>query len=288
MNRNARTLTMALVLALGLALVAGCSDDTITVPGGGDETTGAPQLPPQSTMKIELDFFGIDTPQFNTAELAKTTPAEFLESTAAGDHTNWINAYVRAIWTHLLIYDLLEEPVGAFALAIHSVPQQQEDGSWLWTYIFVEDNVEYSIFLYGTPMTDRVLWRMEVSTNDLEAPLDHLVWFEGEVMKDDSNGYWQFYDLDGSDLLRIDWENLSAVEHRLALTVNGEGHEDEGDTVEFYESATMGSITYYDASELLESEIVWYADGSGSLTVPDYNDGLRACWDQMQVNTACE
>jgi hypothetical protein len=239
-------------------------------------------------MEFELDFFGIDTPQFSEAELSQTTPAEFLEAASAGDHTNWINAYVRAIWTHLLIYDLLEEPIGAFALAIHSVPQPQQDGSWLWTYIFVEDNVEYSIFLYGTPMTDRVLWRMEVSTNDLEAPLDHLVWFEGEAMKDDSQGYWQFYDVDGSQLIRIDWENPSVAEHRLTLTVNGEGLEDEGDWVEFYESSTMGSITYYDASELLESNITWYADGSGSLTVPDYNDGATACWDEMQVNTVCQ
>jgi hypothetical protein len=49
-----------------------------------------------------------------------------------------------------------------------------------------------------------------------------------------------------------------------------------------------GSIVYYDASEDTTSDITWFADGSGSLTVPDYNNGDQACWDTEQRNEACK
>ncbi len=118
-------------------------------------------------------------------------------------------------------------------------------------------------------------------------------------MNDNSGGYWQFYDpifggpaasapaTDGVETARIDWENVSATEHRLTVTVNGEGHEDEGDYLEFYESTATGTIDHYDASEDASSNITWYADGSGSLTVPDYNDGQQACWDTNQEDIDC-
>ena len=35
-------------------------------------------------------------------------------------------------------------------------------------------------------------------------------------------------------------------------------------------------------------DIIWNeADGSGSLRVPDYNDGVRACWDTNQFDVEC-
>lgn len=297
MRKTTRILTMALALFVGLQLFAGCSnDDAVQLPTGPKEPEGAPQLPSMSTMKLELNFFGIETPVLDEATLSKGTPSDQLMATTAGDHSNWINAFVRAIFVQLIMYDALQEPIGAFALAIHSVPQAIGDGSYLWTYIFVEDGVEYSIFLYGTPMTDRVVWRLEVSADTPELVLDHFVWFEGVGMRNESEGYWQFYEpvatppgtpTDGTELMRIDWENISASEHRVTVTVNGAGLEDEGDYLEFYETGTMGSITAYDASILETSQIVWYADGSGSLTVPDYNDGLQACWDTEQVNIDC-
>ncbi len=172
----------------------------------------------------------------------------------------------------------------------------------MWTYIFVEDDIEYSVFLYGTPQENHVDWRLEVSTNDPEFLLDHFKWFEGEVMNDNSEGYWQFYDpvlapptlitnvsaaTEGTETVRIDWEHASATEHRLSVTVNSEGHPDEGDYLDFYESLIVGYINHYDASEVQYSEITWYPNGSGSLTVPDYNNGEKACWDEKQEDTNC-
>jgi len=303
MKKTIRTLTTTLALAASLWLLQGCSKDTTTAPVG-DTAASAPELPSESTMKFDLDFFGAPTPALDQSLLVASTPSEVAPAMTAGvtatDHENWINAFIRAVYAQLVVYDAVNEPIGAFALAIHSVPQKQGDGSWLWTYIFVDQGTEYDIFLYGTPGPDHATWRMEVSTDNPDFLLDHFVWFEGEAKNDNSSGYWQFYmpvfgsavaagtpPTEGTPLMRIDWENLSRREHRLTITVNGPGLENEGDTVEFYESATMGRIDVYDASEATPYNVTWYADGSGSLTVPDYNGGAKACWDTQQRNVEC-
>jgi len=294
-SRIINSLTTGLALVLTAALIAGCStDNTITVPeGDGAQTSNAPALPGLSTMSLQLDFFGTPTPAVDAESIVQGKPSDALaRAAAAGNHSNWINAYVRAIYATLITFDALEEPIGAFALAIHSVPQPQDDGSYLWTYIFVdEDSVEYSIFLYGTPRVDRVLWRMEVSTNDPKQPLTHFVWFDGETLNNDTGGFWQFYqpidETTGTALVRMDFLN-GITENRLTVTVNGVGHDDEGDYLDFRETEFTGSIEHYDASDAALASILWRGDGSGSLTVPDYNDGMKACWDTRQRDTDCQ
>ncbi len=294
-NRIVQRILAPVATAAALAMVvAGCGGNDVTGTGngnGGGGAAGAPKLPPTSTMVFQPDFFGVQPPapvSPRAIETGKLDPAT-LQAAAAGDHTNFITAYVRALFVHLLVYDALEEPIGAFAAAINAVPQAQPDGSYLWTYIFVEGPREYSVFLYGTPQVDRVQWRLEVSSNDPAMPLDHFVWFDGESMNDDSGGFWQFYEpvdsTNGVQSARIDWAN--GATNSLTITVNGATQPDVGDSLVFTESATMGSITYTDASAGETTTITWYADGTGSITAPDYNGGLPACWDSQQVNTTC-
>jgi hypothetical protein len=272
------------------AALAGCSDDSTTRPDV--DNNQAPALPAVSTMKFNLDFYGVQAPTVDAQSLETGRPSDaMLQTAAAGDHENWINAYVRAVFIYLTTFDMLEEPIGAFAYAIHSVPQKQSDGSYLWTYIFVDKEIEYSVFLFGTPKLDTVEWRMEVSSNNPAQVLNHFVWFTGESKRDDTGGYWQFYvpvdETNGVPVVRIDWVN-GLHEDTLTLTVNGAGLENEGDVLEFSDSKATGSIEYFDASENLTSSIIWHSDGSGSLTVPDYNGGAKACWDTEQRNVACE
>jgi len=269
--------------------LSGCSDDSTTRPDVDNDQ--APALPAVSTMKFNLDFYGVASPAVDAQSLATGRPSDAMLQSAAGDHENWINAYVRAVFIYLTTFDMLEEPIGAFAYAIHSVPQKQDDGSYLWTYIFVDKEIEYSVFLFGTPKLDTVEWRLEVSSNNPALLLDHFVWFSGESKRDDTGGYWQFFEpidaTNGVPSVRIDWVN-GLHEDTLTLTVNGVGYENEGDILTFSDSKTTGSIEYFDASEDLTSSINWHSDGTGSLTVPDYNGGAKACWDTEQRNVACE
>jgi hypothetical protein len=295
MRRLINSFTTTLAAILAVTVIAGCStDNTITLPdGAGGQTSDAPRLPALSTMSLQLDFFGVPTPAVDGQSLAQGKPSDALTQTAAeGNHSNWINAYVRAIYAQLITFDALEEPIAAFALAIHSVPQPQDDGSYLWTYIFVaDDGIEYSIFLYGTPRLDVVRWRLEVSTNDPGLALDHFVWFDGETRNDETGGFWQFYKpvdaTAGVPVVRMDHLN-GTTENRLTVTVNGVGHEDEGDYLDFRETEFTGSIQHYDKSENMLASILWNADGTGSLTVPDYNNGEKACWDERQRDIDCQ
>jgi hypothetical protein len=268
-----------LVAALALTgLVACSSDDTATNP-----TEGAPQLPPLSSMQMDLSFFSIDV---DVASAQAGSPSETLKANYSGKE-NFIQAAVRTFYVQLVIYTSFEAPVHAFAAAIHSVPQPQPDGSWLWTFIFVEDGVDYGIFLYGKPVGNVVEWRMEVSSNNPDVPLDHFVWFDGESKQDDSGGFWNFYspEAPGESFLRLDWSNVPAGTHTLSITVlQGD---DVDDTLVINEAPQASTIDYTDASAGETHNITWRYDGSGSLTVPDYNNGETACWDIRQRDTVC-
>jgi hypothetical protein len=274
--------------ALALLVLFGCSDDA-TKPAE-DRGARAPALPSASTMLFDLDFPAEEQATLSTEEIRSGKPGAATLA-AEADRQNWINALVRATYVVLVTYDHLEEPVAAFALAIHSVPQLQDDGSYLWTYIFVDHktDVEYQIFLYGLEGNASVSWRMEVSTNNPAQPLDHFVWFAGESAKDEHSGYWQFYmpvdQTIGTETARIDWLK-QPDERRLTITANGSGLPNEGDVLDFHHTRAQSTIEYSSAG--VTSNISWYPDGSGSITVPDYNDGGKACWDTHQRDVACE
>lgn len=289
---------LLLAMVLLVSCFQACTNDDNPVDTGISDLQ-PPALPAASTMTIDLSFF--DGAQVDGASLATGVPSGPTLAAAAGKE-HFINAAVRVLYVHLVFCAAFEPPVAAFALAIHSIPQLQSDGSWLWTYIFVDKGVEYSIFLYGKRVDNHNLWRMEVSASDPALGFDHFVWFDGEALVDGSSGYWQFYApvagdaaatasagsvTPGAPSVRIDWLHTGAGEHQLTILANEAGSEDEGDTVVFYDSPEVSFIHFNDLSAGALYEIIWYRDGSGSLEVPDYNGGVRACWDTRQNNSEC-
>ncbi|MCZ6767131.1 MAG: hypothetical protein O7D32_09400 [bacterium] len=277
------------VVAVALFGMQACSEDGDPVGPAQEEW---PALPEMSTMTMDLSFFGFAGA--DAISVKKGAPSEALLA-ANTERDNWINAVVRALFVQLTIYATFEAPVGAFAVAINSVPQPQSDGSWLWTFIFAEDGIEYSIFLYGMELQTEIDWRMEVSSNDPSFTLDRFVWFDGRSQLDESGGYWQFYypvlasgpPTAGVPVIRIDWLDAPNGDHLLTILNNEVSGPDEGDTVVLSETATISFIEMTDVSIPEVHNITWLADGSGSITVPDYNNGLIACWDQQGKNTVC-
>jgi hypothetical protein len=282
-----------LVLAMAFLGIQACSGDDPAAPANK-----APQIPSQSTMSIDLSFF--NTAQFDRASIHPGELPPVVQTGTGKD--NFINAAVRAFYIELTFWAALEPPVSAFSLAIHSVPQPQEDGSWLWTYVFVDHQIEYTIFLYGLDAGDHTVWRMEVSTNDPQMSLDHFVWFSGEAIKDNSSGYWQFYEpvlamlntsalsqaqTPGVESVRIDWLNQAGDIHQLTVLNDKEGAVDLGDNLVFYSSPTVSYLQFNDVSAPVVYNITWYPDGSGSIQVPDYNGGAKACWDVYRSDVVC-
>ncbi len=282
-----------LVLLVALLGIQACSDDDPTAP----PADRPPSLPDVATMTIDLSYF--NSAQVDRMSIEKGGPP--VAQVVIGKE-NFINAAVRLYFVELLFWAAIEPPVAAFALAIHSIPQLQSDGSWLWTYIYVKDEIEYRIFLYGTDRGDHTEWRMEVSTNNSQMPLDHFVWFAGEAMKNQSSGYWQFYEpilggaepaaselstTPGVQSIRIDWTNGTGDSHELTVLNNMPGGENEGDRLVFSTSLAMSYVEFVDVSEPVVYNVTWYLDGSGSIEVPDYNNGEKACWDTHQNDVAC-
>jgi hypothetical protein len=217
---------------------------------------------------------------------------------------HFLNAALRTHFLNLVVCAALVEPVAAFGLASRSLPQRQSDGSWLWTYIFVGDTAEYSIFLNGKKMGDYTRWRMEVSSTDPSQPLDHFLWFEGEVQMFQISGYWQFYEPEdvptvmatgadgllstpGIPCIRVDWEQRPDDEHELTFLINKEDVPEEGSRLTYFESPSVSSVDFFDSKAGRSGIITWNPDGSGSIEWPDYRDGEKCCWDKLQFNTVC-
>jgi len=285
MRRNLALIGIAAILA-ALAL-QGCSDSgKVAAP----VEAKPPSLPSVNTMKMDISPF--ESAQVDEQSIRLGTLTGPALAAAAPTKLNFFNAAVRVFFLDVVVYSALAQPAAAFATAVHSVPQHQPDGSWLWTYIYVgEGSVEYSIFLRGKQMESHVAWSMEVSSTDPATPLDHFLWFDGEVQSDVLSGYWQFYEpvsgSAGATCIRVDWENHSMVDRRLALLANKPGSPEEGSTLVFNEALESASIEFYDAVNGGTGTIVWNRDGSGSIEWPDYNGGVKGCWDVWQRDVVC-
>ncbi len=290
--RRHNVLICMVVLVVSLLLL-GCSSDTQVLE---PESPAPLDLPSVSTMEMDVDFFKPAQIDTQSAKLGKFD--ESIAASPAALKLNYLNAAVRVFFLNVVAYSVLAEPVAAFATAIHSVPQHQEDGSWLWTYIYVDNQgSEYSIFLRGKRMDTHVEWKMEVSSNDPNMILDHFLWFSGEVAIDRDSGYWQFYepatsgiadsDTPGIPSVRIDWLNNGVYDTRLAFLINKAGDEAEGTTLIFEEELETAMIEFYDATNDSTGTIIWHRDGSGSIEWPDYKEGVKGCWDVSQFDIDC-
>jgi hypothetical protein len=291
-----RLTTISLMILLAAFVLAGCSSEDSPV---GLEEQKAPSLPSIETMKLDIAFFdSADLPP----QAIETGKLDAPDAVATyGTHLNFLNAAVRVLYLDVVVYSALVEPVVAFQLAVRSVPQPQNDGSWLWTYIIVEDAAEYAIYLYGKDEGTYSSWRLEVSSNDPGMPLDHFTWFAGEVESNENGGYWQFYEpvveeavhaaaplaTPGIQSIRIDWAQRGMDGNSLILLVNKPGDPAEGSRLTFEELPEYSSVSFHDTEKDETGTILWRFDGTGYIEWPDYRDGERSCWDNTQHDVDC-
>ena len=269
--RSLRQGTGLIAIAMLMLLVSlnlgGCSD-TETSPTGV-ETAQAPVLPPAEQLIFDFSFF--DT----ASELDK----------AVGVHDNFINAYLRTALLDVMAKLVLAAPVGAFSAAVHTVPVAQDDGSWVWTYDWRHHQDVIRISLRGMPAGDVVEWELSL---DPGAVGEGILWFSGTTNGDGQEGRWVFHDLDAEGYPvsgEINWGPTRGG-HYLEF-VSREAEED-GDTLRFTDNYPDYRIDFTPGNADAASFIRWHASGAGSLMVPDYNDGLEACWNVDLHNVDCQ
>jgi hypothetical protein len=269
-TRNKLRDKFLLLAAVSVLALTGCSEDMPLGPIVDNESQAeAPVLPDASKLKIDLGFF----------EQGRDYDKIFARQ-------NFFNAYLRALVVTAMTELVLAPPVGAFSLAVHTVPSHQPDGSWLWVYTCVNGADEAQVRLRGTIAADGVDWELRVSIP--QEGVEQELWFDGSTRDDGDVGLWTFYDfnLEGRPAVaELAWQ-YGADETYLRLTaLYGE---DEGDELEFSVAGDEHRIDYDEGDSLDTWFIRWLAsDGSGSLRVPDYNGGAEACWDEEQYDVDC-
>ncbi len=278
---KARVRTLSFLIAAATAL-AGCGDDS-TEPA--DDVAQAPALPPAESMQFDFSFF--DQNPGPGGELNGVQAAGRIMS-----RDNWINAALRVALIDVAVNLALAPPRLAFLAALSEEPELQPDGSFLWVYTWTNQAEEaFEIRLRGRIEGDHVAWRLAVRSLDAGSEADPLVWFWGESNFANNSGFWIFHDLETREEVeaaRIDW-SIPAEDQRLAVFENiHEGHEGFGDTLSYSEEGAIVLVQFYDASEDLNAEITWdKVTRAGSLMVPGYNEGERACWDEYLDDLDC-
>ncbi len=273
----------SLSLAIVLATVSiGCSEQPLRPE---DDSKESPPLPPAESMQFDFSYFERDS-RFPTDP--KTALGD--ESSAAG--FNWLNAAVRVAYINVAIATAFAPPALAWHAALSVDPIIEEDGTFLWTYYWKEaPGHTVQIDLRGRIEGVTIHWNLRVTDDAADPPLDEFVWFYGESNITANSGYWIFHDLDEGtevEVARIDWDYNAPLDRELVFENIDVASNDYGDRLTYRVDGTIFSITFFDASKDLLSDITWNRQtGTGSLLVPDYNDGERACWDEQQDDTTC-
>jgi hypothetical protein len=169
-------------------------------------------------------------------------------------------------------------------VALHTVPRVQDDGSWVWSYVWNGYRHPLRIALRGIPAGERVEWEMRIGAG---GDVPTALWFGGATSGDGGAGRWEFYDLD--DPARPVCGEVAWGEDAGGRFLEFTSREPEsyGDVLRFLDADPDFAITLGPETGGDPWFIHWNADGTGSLKVPDYNDGEEACWDRWQENVDC-
>ncbi|MFH1680572.1 MAG: hypothetical protein ABIH26_08000 [Candidatus Eisenbacteria bacterium] len=263
-TRTGKGTSAASLALLLLFLAGGCvSEESPTAPAAE-----APTLPDTSYFSFDYNFF--NSPSKDAIEASQL---------------NFLNAAIRVAVIKTVTDIVITPPVAAFALALHTVPTRQPDGSWLWVYTHVYGTREAQIRLRGEPEGGGALWELRITA--LHLGLDNELWFEGETRSWGQEGFWQFYDFNkpGDPMVaRIDWEHTLTSKY-VSFT---DLYTNPDDRISYREDGQDRSIDFSDASEGEEWFIRWDTEtGAGSLMVSDYNNGEEACWDSDRNDIDC-
>ena len=290
------------VSALSLALAA-CGNET-TQP---DAERGAPELPDPVTMQMDLGFFADDAARAvaggadlgdgatlsggaaHSGGAALSGGGTALGSAGANAHWNWIAAVVHVTALNLIVGEVLGPPSAAFHLALTAEPEKVDRNTYLWEYVFDDGDERVAVDLEGSWVSGGVDWSLYVTGIVEGRELDHDLWYRGHSSQGGRTGYWIFSDLeaDPTDVARLDWSR-SLAETELSLSIIDSGHEDFGDHIAYSRTGTVRRVEWSDQSEEQLFFVTWdVVTGAGSLEVPEYNDGDRACWNTEQEDIDC-
>ena len=262
MKEPGRTWTL-----LAVGLMAACGGDSVGPEGD------PPVLPDAESMVFDIETFPTGTPA------AVAGPAR------TSHNTHHAVAAVTVGITNLVVAAHLIVPVATWRAARRQIPTLEE-GRWHWRFEANALAATYSGDLAGFVEDGDAVFEMRISSS--VGGLNNFLWYTGRAPIGGTTGEWLFYDPQDPPTAvgRVDWSHPGTAVWTLTFTaLTGPN---AGDTLTYDVDGTSRTMTYFDASASVTSEIQWDAIArDGYIEAPNYNGGARACWDGTLTNIAC-
>ncbi|MBT8495007.1 MAG: hypothetical protein KJO07_18300 [Deltaproteobacteria bacterium] len=237
-----------------------------------------PDLPPAGSMTVDLAAV-------EAAPLvAKGEPNT--QTIVPVQYENFAQAWVRVKVLQLFAVGVIVVPGTAIALALSQEPTES-NGVWTWTVTVNSATAELDV---SAGLASG--WDVDLYVTDPQQSLDRYLWVEGDSNLDVTEGTWTLHDpeLTGNDeALAIEWSYTTDTDRSLAYVVRNSEIPESGDSITFTVAGTTASVTYVDADDpSVMAEISWdTTTGAGQITVPGFNGGAAACWDELFENADC-
>lgn len=276
------SLLIAIFCVLMVIQITGCGEDSNDDANDESAISEAPALPPAESMMVDLSLFDEKVP---------AAPGVAPMAT----YKNFGNAVIRVGGISSGIIAAMSAPAVVFAAAIAHPPVPQGLDTWLWSYSVTIEYVTFTAALTGTKRGTEIDWSMTVSTDAPFRPVMEFLWYTGTSAGTNLAGSWRFFDIttptEQNPLVTLDWsasELRDEVELAIESVDSRPENERSGDVLNYNVTQNAASLSYEDVSENVVWEILWNLDaGDGSIKVPGYNDGEKACWNPQKQDIVC-
>jgi hypothetical protein len=122
-----------------------------------EKKTSAPELPPLSTISMQVDDLS-------------------MAEKAAGSYSNIITAALATGYWNTVLTAYLAVPVASYAEAFNHPAQRLDNNTWEWTYQVVVQDTTYTANLFAFIESDGINMEMHISK---EGGFQDFVWYTG-------------------------------------------------------------------------------------------------------------
>jgi len=239
-------------------------------------------------MEVEFGLFGGGGGPAMTGSYHELIELAAANSARVGAH--FVTAGITVAVAQALTVLHLAIPTAVFAAAANNTPSFEDDGRWHWRYTASHQGQLWTAHLSGSVQGAEVVWDMRITAPNANPPLNDFLWYGGNSRTDRTRGTWRFYDprnpSGSAELVRLDWTHQSNDVHGVTVTVVSGPN--VGDVLTADHNGSDRLVTFFDASDNRTVEIGWNAaTGTGYIIAPNYNGGLKSCWDANQNDVAC-
>ncbi len=285
-------MTTARFALLAPAMLCSAALTTACIPTDDSGDLTSPSMPPAESMDIDLSSFYAQS----AASLGGGAGGVGAPLPDPNPATNYETAYVYVWALNLWVNQALAGPVAVFRVALTAQPVKT-DNTWIWDFNTTHEGAEHQAVLSAWfESDDETGWlnlEMDISCPSCEIPTEDYLWYSGRFNTDGTNGEWIFYspEVESEDekIVSIAYDVTDATHRSIdATNIRDDGSEDAGDIIHYGIEDPTITVSLHDESEALDYVVSWSIDdGSGSITVPGYNNGEEACWDSNRADVAC-